>query len=173
MYLERSWRRWRPQRWCQIAAKGRPSWTCKLFQPEMRFLENVCSSQSIYVIWLKSLILPWHDQLLPGDVFHNLAACPCLSSSSSTAKTTFQNNQRQIFFLPSTARLKNLFKNHKDRRLFNAGWELPRRKQNPHMKEMNSSQNLLFKLCPVRLVQVTTPFLSNSKLFKVIWSLSK
>ena len=28
------------------------------------------------------------DQLLPGDVVHNLAACPCLYSSSSTAKTT-------------------------------------------------------------------------------------
>ena len=58
-YLERSWRRWRSQRWCRIAAKGRPSWTRKLSQPEMRFLEYVCSPQSISVIWFKSLILPW------------------------------------------------------------------------------------------------------------------
>ena len=59
MYLERSWRRWRSQRWHQKAAKGRPSWTRKLSQPEMRFLEYVCSSQSISVIWFKSPILPW------------------------------------------------------------------------------------------------------------------
>ena len=59
MYLERSWRRCRSQRWNPIAAKGRPSWTRKLSQPEMRFLEYVCSSQSISVIWFKSLILPW------------------------------------------------------------------------------------------------------------------
>ena len=59
MYLERSWRRCRSQRWNQIAAKRRPSWTRKLSQPEMKFLEYVCSSQSISVIWFKSLILPW------------------------------------------------------------------------------------------------------------------
>ena len=59
MYLERSWRRCRSQRWNPIAAKGRPSWTRKLSQPEMRFLEYVWSSQSMYVIWFKPLILPW------------------------------------------------------------------------------------------------------------------
>ena len=59
MYLERSWRRCRSQRWNQIAAKRRPSWTRKLSQPEMKFLEYVCSSHSISVIWFKSLILPW------------------------------------------------------------------------------------------------------------------
>ena len=59
MYLERSWRRCRSQRWNQIAAKRKSSWTRKLSQPEMKFLEYVCSSQSISVIWFKSLILPW------------------------------------------------------------------------------------------------------------------
>ena len=59
MYLERSWRRWRSQRWHQKAAKGRPKWTRKLSQPEMRFLEYVCSFPSISVIWFKSLIIPW------------------------------------------------------------------------------------------------------------------
>ena len=59
MYLERSWRRCRYQRWNQIAAKRSPSWTRKFSQPEMKFLEYVCSSQSISVVWFKSLILPW------------------------------------------------------------------------------------------------------------------
>ena len=83
MYLERSWRRWRSQRWCQIAAKGRPSWTRKLSQPEMRFLENV------WYVWLFDSSRWYHlGQLVSGDVFQNLVVCPCLYYMSSTAKTT-------------------------------------------------------------------------------------
>ena len=37
------------------------------------------------------------DQVLPGDVFHNLAACPCLYSSS-TAKTTLKKQSAANLF---------------------------------------------------------------------------
>ena len=60
----------------------------------------------------------------------------------------YSQGGRGYLFSPSTV---YLFKNHKERRLFNASWELPCRKQNPHVKEMKSSQNLLFKLRPMRL----------------------
>ena len=118
MYLERSWRRCRSQRWYQIAAKGRPSWTHKLSQPEMRFLEYVWPSQSMYVIWFKPLILPWpaspswylpqicglslpllllihsKNDLLTQISSKSISCRAQLACSKTTRKTTFQSRLR-------------------------------------------------------------------------------
>ena len=95
-----------------------PSWTRKLSQPEIRFLECVSSSQSICVIWFKPLILPWpaspswylpqicglslpllllihsKNDLLTQISSKSISCRAQLACSKTTRKTTFQSRLR-------------------------------------------------------------------------------
>ena len=162
MYLERSWRRCRSQRWHQKAAKGRPSWTRKLSQPEMRFLEYVCSPQSISVIWFKSLILPWPATpwwCLPQPGGLPLPLVLLIHSKDDLLKQSAANLfPAEHSSLVQKAQIKTTFQS----RLRIAAQETEATRERSEFKSKFAGQALSYATCP-----------SDNTYFEVIQSFSK
>ena len=157
-YLERSWRWWKCRRWCQIAAEGTPNWTHQLSHQEMGFLEYVW-----YMLFNSSR---WYylDQLVTRDVFHKLAACPCLYSSSFTAKTTFLHKSAANLFSAEHSSLvqKPQRKTTSQSRLRIAAQETEPTRERDEFKSKFAVQALSYATCP-----------SDNTYFEVIQSSSK
>ena len=146
MYLERSWRRWRFQRWCQIAAKGRPSWTRKLSQPEMGFLEYFWSSHlnksinqwiKCYLIQVADITLASYSQVIPTQPGGLPLPLLLLIHSKDDLLTQSEAN---LF----PAEHSSLVQKPQRKTTFQSRLRIAAQETETTRKKMKSSQNLLF-----------------------------